>query len=480
MRDAAGGRPCENAAVASWIPYVLALYVLLQLGIAAIASRYVRTEADYLLAGRRLGVGVAAVSLFATWFGAETVIGSSGAVAAEGLSGGRADPFGYTACLLLMALLLAGRMRARNYVTLGDFFRDRFGAHAEKLAVVIMIPTSLIWAAAQILAFASILAVVTSLPLSFSLIFTVVILVVYSSLGGMIGDVMTDLVQGGIVILGLATLLWLVLAEAGGPGAALASLTADQLQFLARGESALAQIDGWMIPILGSLVAQEAVSRLLATRSAPVARRACFVAAGLYITVGSMPVVIGLVGGHLATPVAGGDAFLPALALEVMPPLLYVVFLGALISAILSTIDSALIAVTALAGHNILVPLFPGLGERARTRIERAIAVVAGVFCYFIAVGGDSIFALVELASSFGSGGLLVCVLIGTYSRFGGAGAALVTLLVGMGLTLLGTFVFAFEAPYLTSVAGCVTAYVLFAALGRLSGAATKTTMEVS
>jgi Na+/proline symporter len=455
--------------VPGWVPYVLAFYVLMQLGISILASRHIRTEADYLLAGRNLGVGVASISLFATWFGAETVIGSSGAVAAEGLAGGRADPFGYTACLLLMALLLAERMRAANYVTIGDFFRDRFGAAAEKLAVVIMIPTSLIWASAQILAFASILTVVTNVGLQAALLFTVVVLVAYSSLGGMLGDVVTDVVQGIVVVIGLAVLLYLVVGDAGGIWAAMSTVTADRLRILAPGEGLLEQLDGWMIPILGSLVAQEAMSRLLATRSARIARRACLTAAGIYIVVGSIPVLIGLVGGGLVPATAEQDAFLPALALEVMPPFLYVVFLGALISAILSTIDSTLIAVTALAGHNILIPLFPRLTERDKTRIERAVVFAAGVACYFIAVGGDSIFGLVELASSFGSGGLLVCVLAGLYSRAGGAVTAWATLLAGVVFTLAGSYVVELEAPYLAAVAGSAATYAAVSAIERRS-----------
>lgn len=447
-------------AVPNWLPYVLGAYVLAQLAIAALASRFVRTEADYLLAGRNLGVGVAAVSLFATWFGAETVIGSSGAIAAEGLSGGRADPFGYTICLVLMAVLLAGRMRAGNYVTFGDFFRDRFGAWAEKVAVLVMVPTSLIWAAAQILAFASILTVVTDFGLETALVFTVAVVVLYSSLGGMLGDVLTDLVQGGIVVIGLVVLFVGVVFAAGGPGAAIASVTPDQLRILAPGESVLARLDGWMIPILGSLVAQEAISRVLATRSVATARRACFAGAGLYLTIGLLPAVIGLMGSGLISPAAQQDAFLPALALEVMPPVLYIVFLGALVSAILSTIDSALLAVTALLGHNIVVPLFPDLSEQSKTRIERAIVVLAGIFCYFIAVGGDTVFGLVELSSSFGSGGILVCVVAGLHSKFGSRLAALLTLGTGMVLTLAGEFVFDFEAPYLVAVLGSLFVYV--------------------
>jgi len=452
--------------VPDWLPWVLGTYVLAQLGIAALAARFVRTEADYLLAGRNLGVGVAAISLFATWFGAETVIGSSGAIAAEGLSGGRADPFGYTICLAMMAVLLAGRMRARNYVTFGDFFRDRFGASAEKFAVLVMVPTSLIWASAQILAFASILTVVTGFGLEVALVFTVAVVILYSSLGGMLGDVLTDLVQGGIVVVGLAVLFVGVVLAAGGPGAAIAAVTPDQLRLLAPGESVLARLDGWMIPILGSLVAQEAISRVLATRSVQTARRACFAGAGLYLTVGVLPAAIGLVGSRLVS-VAEQDAFLPTLALDVMSPLLYVVFLGALVSAILSTIDSALLAVTALVGHNVVVPLFPRLTERSKTRIERSIVVLAGIFCYLIAVGGDTVFGLVELSSSFGSGGILVCVVVGLHSRFGGRTAALLTLATGMALTLAGEFVFSVEAPYLLAVMG---SGIVYAAAGFFEG----------
>jgi Na+/proline symporter len=451
--------------VTLWLPAVLALYVVLQLGISVAASRRIQTEDDYLLAGRSLGVGVASVSLFATWFGAETVIGSSGAVASEGLSGGRADPFGYTACLVLMALVLAERMRSRNYVTLGDFFRERYGPAAEKLAVLVMIPTSLVWASAQILAFASILTVVVGVPLGAALLFTVTILVVYSSLGGMLGDVVTDVVQGGVVVIGLIVLLVLVFTAAGGIGPAVGSITAGQLTILAEDESLLAQLDGWMIPILGSLVAQEAMSRLLATRSARIARQACFAAAGIYLVVGSVPVLLGLVGPNVVATAAEGDAYLPALALELMPPVLYVIFLGALISAILSTIDSTLIAVTALAGHNIVVPLWPGLTERGKTRVERAIVVLSGVACYFIAVGGDSIFGLVEIASSFGSGGLVVTVLVGLYCGFGGPIAAVATLAAGMVLTLIGDYVLELEAPYLAAVAGSALVYLIVAAV---------------
>ncbi|MEO7557886.1 MAG: sodium:solute symporter, partial [Gammaproteobacteria bacterium] len=77
------------------------VYIFAQLAIGMFVSRRIKTESDYLLAGRSLGYGLATFSMFATWFGAEALVGSAGAVYDEGLSGSAADPFGYGLCLIL-------------------------------------------------------------------------------------------------------------------------------------------------------------------------------------------------------------------------------------------------------------------------------------------------------------------------------------------------------------------------------------------
>ena len=85
----------------------LVAFLALQLAIGAWISRRISTEADYLVAGRKLGYTLTTFSIFATWFGAETVIGSAGSVHAEGLSLASAEPFGYGLCLVLTGALLA-------------------------------------------------------------------------------------------------------------------------------------------------------------------------------------------------------------------------------------------------------------------------------------------------------------------------------------------------------------------------------------
>jgi SSS family transporter len=442
-------------------------YMLLQLGIAVYASRFINSETDYLLAGRQLGLLLTTFSIFATWFGAETVVASSGAVAAEGLAGGRAEPFGYALCLLLFAVLIAYRMRAQEYMTTSDFYRARFGRIAEKASVMLVIPTSLIWAAAQIVAFAHILSAVSGLDFSAALMLGTTIVVIYTTIGGFLGDVITDLVQGVFVIFGLLITAVFVVINMGGIEAALATLTPERLNIFSPDSSLGTQFDEWTIAVVGSLVSQEAISRILAARSPSVARRSCYSAAAMYFLFGLIPAFIGLAGASLMPLPADPDSFLPVLAKNILPVYIYVMFLGALISAILSTIDSTLLSVGALTGHNLIAPLIPGMNEEDKVRLQRLLVALAGFLAYVIATAGESIYALIEASSSFGSSGLLVCLIFGLWTRLGSFTAALVTMATGVVSSYLFQYVYAWDSGYLASLALCIIVYGIIAFLER-------------
>ncbi|MGZ8144995.1 MAG: sodium:solute symporter family transporter, partial [Methylosarcina sp.] len=113
----------------------VAVYILVQLWVGVYFSRRVTSEDDYLLAGRSLGTGMASLSVFATWFGAETCIGAAGSVYENGLSGATIDPFGYTVCLMVMGLFFASHLWRRNLTTLADLFRQRYSDRVQTLAV---------------------------------------------------------------------------------------------------------------------------------------------------------------------------------------------------------------------------------------------------------------------------------------------------------------------------------------------------------
>ncbi|MCU0617463.1 MAG: hypothetical protein MUD17_10340 [Gemmatimonadaceae bacterium] len=189
----------------------LAGYLLLQFGIGAYVARRLRSEDDYLVAGRSLGWGLGPFTIFATWFGAETVIGAAGTVYSEGVGATSAEPFGYALCLLLMGLLFAAPLWRRGLTTLADLYAQRYSERVAQLAAIVLIPGSLLWAAAQVRAFGQVLTVAApELNLGVGIGVAALLTIAYTSLGGMLADAITDLLQGGVLMLSLAVLAWAV------------------------------------------------------------------------------------------------------------------------------------------------------------------------------------------------------------------------------------------------------------------------------
>lgn len=438
-------------------------YVALQLVIGYFASRNIRSEKDYLLAGRRLGPGLVFFSVFATWFGAETCIGSAGEAYESGLSAVRADPFGYTICLLLMAVLLAVPLWKRGSTTLGDLFRERFGPRAEKVAVLVMVPSSVMWAGAQVRAFGQVLSSASgATDDSHALAMTTVaaaVVIVYTAVGGMMADAVSDLIQGVVLISGL--IIMLVMAFTTGDMAKLGSIDAAHLALVAPGESFLDVAESWAVPIFGSLVAQELVSRVVAARSPEVARNASLLAAPFYLAVGIIPVLIGLMGSVVTPDIADPEHVLPATAARYFSPVMIVVFQGALVSAILSTVDTTLLVAGSLVAHNLYLPLRPGQSEAHKLLANRVAVVTFGVIAYGLALSSDSVYELVEAASAFGSAGILVCTLSGMFSSFGGEKTALATLVTGVAVYAVQEHVWQAPHPFLSSVAAALLVYAV-------------------
>lgn len=440
-------------------------YLLLQFGIGIYVSRRIRTESDYFVAGRQLGYGLATFTIFATWFGAETMIGSAGAVYESGLSGATSDPFGYGACLLLMGLVYAAPLWKRKLTTLADLFRSRYSPSVERIAVLLMVPTSLLWAAAQIRAFGQVLSASSGLAVPMTISVAAAIVIAYTAVGGMLADAWTDLIQGIVLVLGLLVLLGALLTQGGVE--ALSQVPAARFDPLAPGSSPLSLLEEWAIPICGSVVAAELVSRVISARSPGIARRASLSAGVGYLLLGSIPVAVGLAGAVLMPGLENPEQILPLLAQRLLPGALYIVVAGALISAILSTVDTTLLVCSSLVSHNIVVAAKPSMSEKAKVRLARGGVAAFGVVAYVIALHAEGVFQLVEEASSFGSAGIFTVVTLGLFTRWGGAGAAAASLVAGVAMWIAGAYVLSLEFPYLTSLAASLAAYAVFAGLPR-------------
>jgi len=449
----------------------LCTYMLVQLGIGVWVSRRIRTEDDYFLAGRQLGYPLAIFSIFATWFGAETIVGSAGRASREGVSLSSAEPFGYGLCLILMGLVFAGPLWRRKLTTLADLFRTRYSTGVERLAAVILIPSSILWAAAQVRAFGYVLTIGSSLDVTAAVAIAAGFTILYTAFGGLLADAITDLIQGVLLVVGLMVVLVAVVVHLGGvDAAATAVLGSDRIRLAGTGGASVMDVlEAWAIPVCGSVVATELVSRVIATRSPQVARRSAFAAGGLYLAVGLIPVFIGLVGAGIVPELQDAEQLVPATARQLLPTLLYAVFAGGLISAILSTVDSTLLVSAGLLSHNLVVPLLGATEERTKVRVARLGVLVFGIIAYVLALHAEGVFALVEQASAFGSAGALVTIVFGLFTTVGGARTAGATLLVGV-VAYVGGLVAALPHPFLTSLAAALATFGLGAALERLGG----------
>jgi len=287
----------------------------------------------------------------------------------------------------------------------------------------------------------------------------------YTVSGGLLADVITDLIQGIALIIGLGLLLVAVVTHLGGVEAAIAAIDPARLTFGTSSPDPLKLLDSWAIPVCGSLVAQELVSRVLACRSAGVARRATLVGGMIYLVVGTIPAFIGLVGAQLVPNLAQPEQLIGEVARLHLGGIAHVAFVGALISAILSTVDSALLAAASLTSQNLVLPLRPGLGDAAKLRTARLCVLAFGVLAFFLARAADHVHELVEGASAFGTGGLFVVFVLGISTRLGGPYSALAALGAGLLSWIAGKYVLAWTAPFLCSIAAAALAFAVLAVL---------------
>ncbi len=450
----------------------IGVYLALQLGIGVWIARRIRSETDYLLAGRSLGYTFATFSIFATWFGSETVVGSAGNAFRDGVSLASAEPFGYGLCLILMGVVFAAPLWRRRLTTLADLFRQRYSVPVERVAAVILIPGSILWAAAQIRSFGYVVsAAAPKIPIDVAIGAAAAFTLLYTVFGGLLADVIHDLIQGITISIGLIVVLagvLLRLHETGGIGPVLADVGPIALLPAGGGVGFWDIAEEWAIPVCGSVIATELVGRIIATRTPNVAQRSSIMAGMLYMMIGTIPLLIGLLGQHIVPNLGEAEQVIPAVAQALLPTLFFAIFAGALVSAILSTVDSTLLVSSGLMSHNLVVPIFKVTDERTKVRIARAGVLAFGALAYVQAIRAEGVFELVEDASAFGSAGTLVTVCFGLFTSLGGPMAAMLTLLGGMASYLIATAA-GFAYPFLLSLGLSVLTYVTTAVVERVT-----------
>ena len=169
------------------------------------------------------------------------------------------------------------------------------------------------------------------------------------------------------------------------------------------------------------------LQRVFSSRTERVARRACLIAGSLYLVLGAIPVVLGLAT-RLLLPGQEGD-MLAALGRILFSPLATLGLVLLVVSALLSTVDSALISAASVLAQNLLRHSLPRAGL---LRLSRLSVLIVGAASLFYAFRGLSAYSLLEDAYELTLVGLFVPLTAGLFWKRGGRTAALAAMACGV------------------------------------------------
>ncbi len=424
----------------------VALYLLGTLALGVWAGTRIQNTRDFAIAGRSLPLIMVVTTTFATWFGAETVMGVPARFVQGGLHDIVEDPFGAGTCLILVGVFFAAKLYKLNLLTIGDFYRNRYGKGIEVFCSVAIILSYLGWVAAQITALGLVFSVLTNGAMSETtgMIVGTLAVLIYVVIGGFLAVAWTDFIQMIVLVIGLSVIAFFS-AELAGGGAQVMTMVSEGnlLNFLPPPTftDIAFFIAAAVTMMLGSIPQQDVFQRVMSAKNAPTARTGAIVGGASYILFAFVPMFIVasavVVMGNEALDLAKNDyqRLLPTFIMSKMPLAMQILFFGALLSAIKSTSSATLLAPSTSFVENILKNLRPEMSDREQLFAMRCSIVVfaALVLAYAIAMKGTSIYELVSSAYQVTLVGAFVPLVMGLYWRRATTQGAIASVAAGIG-----------------------------------------------
>lgn len=439
------------------------IYLLITVAIGAWSSKLVKNSNDFVLAGRRLPLFLSASALFATWFGSETIFGASSEYLENGLLGVIEDPFGGALCLILFGRFFLRPMYRMNVLTIGDVYKRIFGKKVEFFASIFMVPVYFGYVAAQLVALALIFTTVADISITQGIILSAAIVVFYTFLGGMWAISITDFIQTTFIVVGLVWVAVLVAQKAGGVSPILDSAPEGSFQFIPDGKVLdwTNYIGAWIILGLGSIPSQDIYQRVMSSKSEKVAVQSTYLAGTFYVTIGLLPLFIALGAKHLYPEIylENKQLLLPEMVLRHSGLHVQILFFGALISAIMSTTSSGLLAPSAIVSENLIRPYFGGkLKDKHFLWILRFNIVSIAIISTIMAQWKSNIYELVAGASILMLVSLFVPLVAGLYWKKASEMGALMSIVFGM-IAYMGLS--SFELPFYPHLPALIVSAVM-------------------
>jgi SSS family transporter len=424
----------------------IVFYLIVSIAIGLYAATRVKNTSDYALAGRSLPLAVIIATTFATWFGSETVLGIPSKFVEGGFRSTVEDPFGAGLCLVLVGMFFARKLYNMDLLTIGDFYRRRYGRGVEIFSSIVILISYLGWVAAQITALGLVFSLLSAGAISVAtgMSLGTLVVLVYTLFGGMWSVALTDFFQMIIIVIGLALIALFAADHAGGAGRVIEyAQSRDLFQFFPDGglHAWLFWLGAAITIMIGSIPQQDVFQRVMSARSADIAVKGPIIGGIAYLVFALVPIFIGM-SAFLIMPEAAdallkedSQKILPTLVMERMPVWLQVFFFGALLSAIMSTASATLLAPSTTFVENVLKN-FVKMTDRQQLRYMRVAVVVftACVLGYSIIMEGTPIYELVSKAYQFPVVGAFWPLVCGLYWSGSTRQGAIWSIVLGMSI----------------------------------------------
>ncbi|MDN4057681.1 sodium:solute symporter family protein [Massilia sp. YIM B02769] len=426
------------------------IYLLGTLALGVWAGSRIKNTSDFAVAGRSLPLIMVITTTFATWFGAETVMGVPAKFVQGGLNAIIEDPFGAGSCLILVGLFFATKLYKLNLLTIGDYYRQRYGKGIEIFCSVAIILSYLGWVAAQITALGLVFSVLTggAMAPAVGMVIGTLAVLIYVVVGGFLAVALTDFIQMIVLVVGMSIIAFFAADLAGGADKVMDMAQQAQLWRLLpepNFKDIIFFIGAAITMMFGSIPQQDVFQRVMSAKDAPTARAGAVIGGASYIVFGFVPMFIVVaavvVMGSNAMEIARNDyqQLLPTFVMTKMPLVMQILFFGALLSAIKSTSSATLLAPSTSFTENILKNIRPGMSDRQQLFAMRVTIVIfaALVLAYAIAMEGTSIYELVSSAYQVTLVAAFIPLVMGLYWKRATTQGAIVSIGAGLFVWIL-------------------------------------------